>query len=130
MAAGAGQKKKKRKVIPWQWGDAQQCAFNILKEKLSSLPVLAYADFNQPFIVHTDASTEGLGALLYQEQDGVERVIAYASRGLRNSERNYPAHKLEFLCLKWAVTDKFHDYLYGNNFTVCRIIIHLHMYFR
>ena len=80
--------------------------------------MLAYADFNQPFIVHTDASTEGLGAVLYREQDGVERVIAYASRGLPNSERNYPAHKLEFICLKWAVTDKFHDYLYGNNFTV------------
>ena len=39
--------------------------------------------------------------------------------GLRNSEKNYPAHKLEFLCLKWAVTDKFHDYLYGNTFIAC-----------
>ena len=57
--------------------------------------------------------------MLYQEQDGVERVIAYASRGLRNSERHYPANKLEFLCLKWAVTDKFHDYLYGNQFLFC-----------
>ena len=46
-------------------------------------------------------------------------MIAYASRGLRQSERNYPAHKLEFLCLKWAVTEKFHDYLYGNQFQVC-----------
>ena len=60
-----------------------------------------------------------MGAVLYQEQDGVERVITYASRGLRASERNYPAHKLEFLCLTWAVTDKFHDYLYGNEFEVC-----------
>ena len=68
--------------------------------------------------MHTDASTDGLGAVLYQEQDGHERVIAYASRGLRNSEKHYPAHKLEFLCLKWAVTEKFHDYLYGNQFTV------------
>ena len=56
--------------------------------------------------------------MLYQVQGGVERVIAYASRGLRNAEKNYPAHKLEFLCLKWAVTDKFHDYLYGNHFDV------------
>ncbi|MEW8338813.1 MAG: ribonuclease H family protein, partial [Candidatus Thiodiazotropha taylori] len=92
-------------------------AFDTLKEKLSS-PILAYADFTRPFILHTDASTEGLGAVLYQVQDGLERVIAYASRGLRNSERNYPAHKLEFLCLKWAVTEKFHDYLYGNHSTV------------
>ena len=112
-------KKKKKKGTPWQWGEAQQCAFDVLKQKLSSPPILAYADFNKPFILHTDASGEGLGAVLYQEQDGVERVIAYASRGLRNSERHYPAHKLEFLCLKWAVTDKFHDYLYGNQFLVC-----------
>ena len=112
-------KKKKIDIAPWQWGQAQQLAFDTLKEKLSSPPVLAYADFKKPFIVHTDASLEGLGAILYQEQEGKERVIAYASRGLRNSEKNYPAHKLEFLCLKWAVTDKFHDYLYGNTFTVC-----------
>ena len=45
-------------------------------------------------------------------------MIAYVSRGLRNSEKHYPARKLEFLCLKWAVTEKFHDYLYGNQFQV------------
>ena len=56
--------------------------------------------------------------MLYQLQDGKERVIAYASRGLRASVRNYPAHKLEFLCLKWSVCDKFHDYLYGTEFEV------------
>ena len=78
-------KEKEEESYPMAVGDAQQCAFNILKEKLSSPPMLAYADFNQPFIVHTDAFMEGLGAALYQEQDGVERVIAYASRGLRNS---------------------------------------------
>ena len=65
-----------------------------------------------------DASLDGLGAVLYQEQEGIERVIAYASRGLRTSEKHYPAHKLEFLCLKWAVVDKFHDYLYGVQFEV------------
>jgi hypothetical protein len=45
-------------------------------------------------------------------------VVAYASRGLSNSEKNYPVHKLEFLALKWAVTEKYHDYLYGNTLTV------------
>ena len=65
-----------------------------------------------------DASGDGLGCVLYQEQDGIERVIAYANRGLRASQSNYSAHKLEFLALKWAVCDKFHDYLYGNIFTV------------
>ena len=68
--------------------------------------------------MNIDASGDGLGAVLYQLQDGKERVIAYASRGLRASERNYPVHKLEFLCLKWSVCDKFHDYLYGNEFQV------------
>ena len=61
---------------------------------------------------------QDLVLLLVQEQDGLERVIAYASRGLRPAERNYPVHKLEFLALKWAITDKFHDYLYGNTFVV------------
>ena len=103
---GVGHKKKKKSKVPWQWGEPQQAAFDMIKEKLASPPDLAYTDFKRPFIVHTDASTEGLGAVLYQEQDGLEHVIAYASRGLRNSEKHYPAHKLEFLCLKWAVTEK------------------------
>ena len=113
-------KKGKKAAVPaeWIWGEAQQTAFDSLKEKLTSPPVLAYADYSLPFIIHTDASGKGLGAILYQKQDGVERVIAYASRGLRQGERRYPAHKLEFLALKWAVTDKFHDYLMGNSFEV------------
>ena len=50
--------------------------------------------------------------------EGEDHVIAYARRSLHNSERRYPAHKLEFLALKWAITEKFHDYLYGGNFDV------------
>ena len=76
-------KKSKRNKEPWEWGPAQQSAFDIIIDKLTSPPVLAYADFTKPFIVTTDASSDGLGAVLYQEQDGHERVIAYASRGLR-----------------------------------------------
>ena len=68
--------------------------------------------------MHTDAISVGLGAVLYQKRDGKDHAIAYASRGLNNSERNYPAHKLEFLALKWAITEKFQDYLYGKTFTV------------
>ena len=86
--------------------------------KLSNPPVFAYADYRKSFKLHTDASSSGLGAVLYQQQDGIDRVIAYASRSLKPSERNYPAHKLEFLALKWAITDKFHDYLYGTSFEV------------
>ena len=62
---------------------------------------------------------EGLGAVLYQEDDkGIKRVISYASRSLSKSEKNYPAHKLGFLALKWAVSEKFKDYLYGGKFEV------------
>ena len=111
--------RRRRNLLSLGIGElAQQEAFNTLKDQLSSPTILAYADFKKPFILQTDASTDGLGAVLYQEQDGLEKVIAYASRGLRKSEGNYRAHKLEFLCLKWAVTEKFHDYLYGNNFVV------------
>ena len=81
-------------------------------------PILAYADFKAPFVLHTDGSGDGLGVVLNQVQDGQKRVIAYASRSLSKSERNYPFHKLEFIALKWAITDKFHEYLYGSEFQV------------
>jgi hypothetical protein len=103
---------------PILWTNNAQDAFVKLTELLSNAPVLAYADYSLPFTVHTDASIHGLGAVLYQTQDNKERPIAFASRGLKPSERNYPTHKLEFLALKWAVSDKFHDYLYGHKFGV------------
>ena len=109
------QPEKKFKV---HWGPEQQEAFETLQRLCTEAPILAYADFKTPFILHTDASSDGLGAVLYQYQDNQRRVIAYASRSLSPSERNYPAHKLEFLALKWAITDKFHEYLYGAEFQV------------
>ncbi|KAK3103801.1 hypothetical protein FSP39_021997 [Pinctada imbricata] len=109
---------RKPTPIQWTWGEDQENAFQTLKDRLSSPPILAYPNFDIPFEIHTDASFQGLGAVLYQSQNGQKHVIAYASRGLSKSERNYPAHKLEFLALKWAVTEKFHDYLYGKQFTV------------
>ena len=60
----------------------------------------------------------GLAAILYQVHESVEKVISYASRSLTQSETKYPVHKLEFLCLKWAITEQFHEYLYGNTFDV------------
>lgn len=101
-----------------RWTDACQKAFENIIEMLTTAPVLGFANPELPYVLHTDASTTGLGAALYQEQDGQKRVIAYASRGLTRSEAKYPAHKLEFLALKWAVVDKFCNYLYGNTFTV------------
>lgn len=114
--------KKRRKVdiqpLPWKWGTDQVAAFMRLKELLISPPILGYADFSHPFELHTDASRDGLGAVLCQRIDGKQRVIAFASRGLSRAERNYSAYKLEFLALKWAISEKFHEYLYGNSFTV------------
>ena len=115
---GTKKGKKPKKQQPWQWTEKQESAFQKLKEMLASAPILGYVDYNQPFELHTDASGLGLGAVLYQEQEGHKRVIAYASRGLTKAEQNYPAHKMEFLALKWAITDKFHDYLYGHSFKV------------
>ena len=100
------------------WGPEQQEAFETLQRLCTESPISAYADFKALFVLHTDASEDGLGALLYQVQDGQKGVIAYASRSLLKSERNYPVHKLEFLALKWAITDKFHEYLYGAEFQV------------
>ena len=113
----SGKKGKSRKT-PFIWTDSQQKAFESLKEKLISAPILAYADYSLPFKLHTDASNVGIGAVLYQRQDDVDRVVAYANRSLKPSEKNYPAHKLEFLALKWAITEKYHDYLYGAKFDV------------
>jgi hypothetical protein len=109
------QKKKRRRSVEetFVWGEDQQSAFRELVVRCSEAPVLGFADYGKPFVVHTDASQEGLSAVLYQECEGKERPIAFASRSLSTSEKNYATHKLEFLALKWAVTDKFHDYLYG-----------------
>lgn len=101
-----------------RWTPQCQLAFTTLIEKLTTAPVLGFANPSIPYILHTDASTTGLGAALYQEQEGTLRPIAFASRGLSQSESRYPAHKLEFLALKWSVTEKFQDYLYGSHFTV------------
>lgn len=112
-----GKNTKKPKTI-WKWGSDEEEAFAKLKTALSTPPVLGFPEYSLPFELHTDASQQGLGAVLYQEQGGQRRVIAYASRGLTKAEQHYPAHKLEFLALKWAVTEKYKDYLYQHRFTV------------
>ena len=97
----------------WKWSSEHQVAFNTLKQMLCQAPVLAYPDFQKPFELHIDASLTGLGGVLYQTVGSVKKVVAYASRGLTKAEQRYPAHKREFLALKWSVTEKFHDYLWG-----------------
>lgn len=93
-------KSSSRKI---KWTTDCQDAFVNLKTCLTQAPILAYADFSLPFVLYTDASHQGLGAVLSQIQDGQERVIAYASRSLHPAERNdanYSSFKLELLALK------------------------------
>lgn len=98
---------------PITWTEEHQQILEKLIDCLVEPPILGFPDFNRSFILHTDASQQGLGAVLYQEQEGKLCVIAYASRTLTKAERNYHLHsgKLEFLALKWAVTERFRDYL-------------------
>lgn len=111
-------KTKLKKTKEWKWDQEHEDTFNKLKDLLTSPPILAYPEFQKPFELHTDASGKGLGAILYQTQNNQKKVIAYASRGLSRPEKNYSAFKLEFLALKWAVTEKFADYLMNTEFTV------------
>ena len=94
-------------------------AFDILKMKCMTVPVLAFADFEKPFLLETDASSFGLGAMLSQKQDGGKfHPVTYASRELKGGEGKYHSSKLEFLALKWAVTDQFKEHLRYKPFTV------------
>ncbi|RXN25500.1 Retrovirus-related Pol polyprotein from transposon 297 [Labeo rohita] len=101
-----------------RWDDNCTAAFSKIIYSLTHAPVLAFADPTRPYVLHVDASLSGLGAVLNQEHPGGLRPVAYASRKLSASEQRYPIHQLEFLALKWAVVDKFHDYLYGAQFVV------------
>lgn len=109
--------RKQNSNSEWKWTSEQETAFNRVKTMMTSAPILAYADYSLPFELHVDASLQGLGAVLCQKQDEKTRVIDYASRRLNNAEKNYPTMKLEFLALKWAITEKYHDYLYGHSFS-------------
>ena len=96
----------------------QQRAFEDIKEALTREPVLALPDFNKPFILMTDGSKTGLGAVLSQDHgDTKERVVAYASKKTGPLEQNYSACELECLALVWAVKH-FREYLLGRTTTV------------
>ena len=106
---------------PVLWTERQTTALNVLIDFLVKQPIMSFPDHRLPYIVHTDASADGLGAVLYQQQGKDLKVIAYASRTLSKAEKNYHYHagKLELLALKWAVTEQFRDFLYYSpTFTV------------
>jgi len=101
----------------WDWNQECQESFDKLKSKLSSTPMLVFPDYTVQFILTTDASTIGLGAVLSQVQEGIERPISFASRQLNKAERAYSASELETLAVVWA-TKYFRCYLYGKKFLV------------
>ncbi len=101
-----------------RWTDSCTEAFCKIIDCLTHAPVLAFADPTRPYVLHVDASLKGLGAVLNQVYPEGLRPVAFASRGLNAAEQKYHIHQLEFLSLKWAVVEKFHDYLYGVKFTV------------
>ena len=111
-----GRPPRGRKTPRFLWTERCQEAFECLISCLTSPPILGYPDFQLPFTVHVDASSTGRGAA--QTQKGRPTVIAYGSRTLSPAERNYSAYRREFLALKWAVAEKFRDYLYGSRFHV------------
>ena len=84
----------------------------ILKTKIQTAPVLVFPDFDKPVLLETDASKEGLGAVLSQKQDdGCYHPVTLGSHSLTPAEKNYHSLKLEFLTLKWSVMEHFKEYL-------------------
>lgn len=106
------------KGITFNWTLECQQAFEDLKDKLVNSPVLAYPDFNKSFVLETDASIRGLGAVLSQKQsDGKFHPVAYVSRSLAITEERYFITALETLAVVWAISH-FQYYLYGHDVTV------------
>jgi len=110
----SGLLKKRRQ---WQWQQEQQDAFEEPKRKLTEAPVLACPDFSEKFVLQTDASDIGLGAVLTQKIQGTERVIAFASRRLIAAKENYSATEKECLAIVWVIR-KLRCYLEGYRFEV------------
>ena len=107
-----------RKDVKWEWTEERENAFQTLKNNLINPPILAYPDPNKPYIISTDASTNGLGYVLSQKDDNnLEHVIAYSGRALRKAEKNYSITELEALSVV-AAFKQFHSYIYGNFVTL------------
>lgn len=106
------------KNASFDWTAKFENAFTTLKSRLVTSPVLAYPSFEKDFNLETDASIQGLGAVLSQQQeDSKLHPIAYASRALNKSEKNYSITELETLAVVWAISH-FRSHLYGNTVKV------------
>ena len=107
--------KKSPNVI--KWGETQEKAFSILKRLLVAEPILRLPDMTKPFLLRTDASDAGIGAVLLQQHEGKLFPVAYASKKLLPRERNYSIMEKECLAVVWAVK-RFNVYLYGAPFVL------------
>lgn len=97
------------------WTESQQRAFDTLKHMLSERPILKLPEFNETFILRTDAADDGIGAVLLQMEDDEKLPVAYASRKLQPREKAYAVIEKECLAVVWGI-QKFHQYLYGREF--------------
>lgn len=99
------------------WTDNHQLSFDALKNKMISTPVLSCPDFSIPFLLQTDASDIGLGAVLFQRENDQEKIISFSSRKLTDREQKYSTTEKECLAIVWAI-QKHQQYLEGYEFTV------------
>jgi len=104
-----------RKDITWKWTSVHKSAFKKLKDALCKEPVLKHPNFKKPFILETDASGIGLGAVIKQQHDGIEHPVSYASRTLTNAESNYSTIERECKAIVWGMA-YFKHFLLGNLF--------------
>ena len=110
-------KTKSREPNNIEWSNSQELAFQTLKDNLTSSPILHLPDIEKPFILRTDASNSGLGAVLLQKHEDEVFPVAYASKKLLAREVNYSVIERECLAVVWAIR-KFQRYLYGKEFTL------------
>ncbi|OQV11562.1 putative Retrovirus-related Pol polyprotein from transposon 17.6 [Hypsibius exemplaris] len=103
---------QKREI--YEWTDAHETSWQTVKTMLTNAPILGHFNPTLELVLETDASTFGLSAVLSQMSDGRPEVLAYASRTLKDAERNYSACELELTAVVWAITDKFHSYVGGS----------------
>ena len=99
--------------VPFNWGPEHDEPFSLIKKEVTAAPILAYYNPKKPMVLQTDASCKGLGACLLQN----EKPVYFASKALTETQKGYMAIKLESLVVAWAM-EKFHHFLYGNQFTL------------
>ena len=105
--------KLSKEKVPFNWGPEHDEAFHLIKKEIMAAPNLAYYNPNKPTILQMDASCKGLGACLLQN----EKPVYFASKELTETQKGYIAIELESLVVVW-VMEKFHHFLYGNEFTL------------